>query len=95
MKIPLPHYLDDVSKPAAEEYLVKIQEGFYHQIWSPRVPLTPISGISKAMDGVAFASIGPSAQIIVGDDLSNRATAADVLPAMMAIEASSPFDNSL
>ena len=61
VKIPLPDYFDDVSKPAAEEYLVEIQEGFYHQIWSPRVPLTAVLGISEAMDGVAFTSIGPSA----------------------------------
>ena len=96
-KISLPHYLDDVSKPAAEEYRVKIQESFDHQVWSPPIPIpfTPVSGISKTTDGGAFTSICRSSQVILRNDLINCVTEAHVLPAMVAIEMGSPIDSAL
>ena len=97
MKILLPHYLDDVSKPAAEEYRVKIQESFDHQVWSPSIPIlfTPVSGISKTTDGGAFNSRWRSSQVILCNDLIHCATAAHVMPAMVAIEMGSPINSAL
>ena len=40
-----PSDLDDVSKPAAKEYLVEIQERFDDQIWVPLMPFT--SNVSR------------------------------------------------
>ena len=95
VEISFPNNLDNVSKPAAEENLVEIQECFDDQIRAPPMPFTCTYRVLKTADSGCFTSPRHPSQAVLLHDLSVCAMATDVFSAMMSTEMSGPIDISL
>ena len=90
-----PNDLDNVSKPAAEEYLVEIQECFDNQIRAPPMPFTSTYRICKTADGGSFTPTRHPSQAVLINNLSVCAMATDILSTMMSTEMSGPINITL